>query len=182
MKIYTRTGDKGKTKLFGGADINKDSLRIDTIGHVDELNSTLGIVISESDNTILNNQILRVQSDLLRVGADLATPITVDKKFRKKVDTINKNDVKILEQEIDIWDKDLPKLTQFILPGGTEAASHTHQARSVCRRAERSAVTLAHEEEINQELLKYLNRLSDWLFTLGRYINYSNGVGDVFSN
>ncbi|MCA9386339.1 cob(I)yrinic acid a,c-diamide adenosyltransferase [Candidatus Dojkabacteria bacterium] len=184
MKIYTKTGDRGETALFGGNRIAKNSLRITAIGHVDELNSTLGIVISELNQETSSDLIkllLRVQSDLLRVGADLATPLSAIKMYQEQVNRIDKDDVVKLEKEIDIWDKSLPKLTQFILPGGTEAASHTHQARSVCRRAERKIVELSLQEEVNSDLLKFVNRLSDWLFVLGRFINQSENIGDTFA-
>lgn len=174
MKIYTKTGDKGNTSLFGGKRVEKDSLRISVNGSVDELNSLLGVVISAKPNSELINKIETIQKTMLRIGADIATRSEVGNKFENKIKRINEEDIALLESEIDEMTKELPTLTNFILPGGTKAAALTHHARSVCRRVERELYTLSKEEEINLELIAFFNRLSDWLFTLARYMNLEN--------
>ncbi len=171
MKIYTKTGDKGETSLFGGRRITKANIRIESYGNVDELNSSLGLVRSFINSSKVNCKLEREQKNLLRLGADLATPFDSDKKFQNNVNRINKEDIDLLENEIDLWEAKLPKLTNFILPGGSKEASFTHLARSICRRAERSVVKLSNEEEINRETMVYLNRLSDWLFVLARILS-----------
>jgi cob(I)alamin adenosyltransferase len=179
MKIYTKTGDKGTTMLFGGERVSKTSTRIMSLGVIDEVNSLLGIIVAQIQDKSLISKIQREQSNFLRLGADVATTFDVKPELQKHINRIKPEDVLILENEIDEWDKELTKLTQFILPGGTIASAFTHHARSVCRSAERITVELASNEEINPEVLKYLNRLSDWLFTLARYLNYKAGIEDV---
>lgn len=189
MKIYTKTGDKGQTALYGGGRIDKDALRIKVIGNVDELNSILGISLSsvyraQAAHGKINSipaLILREQSNMLRLGADFATPLDARDNFQTKVHRMVDGDIMILEKEIDEWDAQLAKLTQFILPGGSEASAFIHHARSVCRRCEREAVALAKSENLNEHALRYLNRLSDWLFQLARYVNYLQDIEDSFA-
>lgn len=171
MKIYTKKGDQGTTSLFGGASIGKNSMRINAYGTVDELNSILGIVlthpVSERGEAILKE----LQHQLFILGADLAT--LPSKKT--KVDRISGNEIKKLEDWIDELDEQLPALTSFILPGGAPAGATLHQARTVCRRAERHAVALKTENPVSDEVIMYLNRLSDLLFVMARFENRNAG-------
>ncbi len=170
MKIYTKTGDRGETGLFGGDRVAKDSPRIEAYGAVDELNSLLGIVRALRPNKKIDNVLQKIQSDLFVLGADLAT-----RKANKRslIPRISPSHITSLEKAIDSLQLLLRPLKTFILPGGTIAASHLHYVRTVCRRAERSAVRLFRSEEINENVLVYLNRLSDLLFVLARYANHS---------
>lgn len=172
MKIYTRTGDEGETGLFAGGRISKGHARLHAFGTVDELNSVLGIVVALTEQPVVQEAIERVQADLFSIGADLATPLDAHPKWLVRVsdDMITR-----LEQEIDGWDAELPPLKNFILPGGGRAGAFLHQARAVCRRAERWIVVLADEQAINPHVLRYINRLSDWLFVLARYGNHIEG-------
>ncbi len=170
MKIYTKTGDKGETGLFGGDRVAKDSPRIDAYGAVDELNSLLGIIRALRLNKKIDRVLLGVQNDLFVVGADLATRRA---SKRSLIPRISPSHVAALEKAIDSLQLSLRPLKTFILPGGTVAASHLHYARTVCRRAERSTVRLTRSEVINENVLVYLNRLSDLLFVLARYANHS---------
>jgi cob(I)alamin adenosyltransferase len=173
MKIYTKTGDAGTTGLFGGDRVAKTSWRIESIGTVDELNSFLGLA-GQSGEPDLAASIVEIQSRLFDVGAELAT--TPEGKF--SIESVRKEDIEALEAMIDQWDEILPPLKNFILPGGTEASARLHVARSVCRRCERSLWRLAAEVEIRQEIMMYLNRLSDWLFAAARLSNHRAGVAD----
>lgn len=176
MKIYTRTGDTGKTGLFGGPRVSKHHIRIESYGTVDELNAVLGMVLanapSEDALQPVSDTIHRVQTELFVIGADLATPSDA----RAATVRVSDEHVRRLEQEIDALDADLPPLKRFILPGGTIMAAHLHLARTVCRRAERLVVALAEQEDINEHTIVYLNRLSDWLFTATRAVNQALGV------
>ncbi len=179
MKIYTKKGDTGRTYIFGGKRLSKVSTRINCLGEIDELNSLLGIVSTYCTYIDILDKIRREQSNLLRLGADIATPLEAEEKFQSAINRILSSDVSSLEIEIDEWDKELPSLTKFILPGGSKVTTFTHHARSVCRRAERKVVELSNEEEVNPEALRYLNRLSDWLFTLARFLNKLNKMEDI---
>ena len=172
MKIYTKTGDRGTTSLFGGERVPKHSIRVMSIGHIDELNALLGLALAELIDKKAAELIVRVQRELFVLGADLATPFDV----KVKVPRVTKGLITRLEKDIDRSSLALPKLKNFILPGGDMAGSTLHLARAVCRRAERAIVTLADEEKINQYNLMYINRLSDWLFVLARYVNKLDGV------
>lgn len=174
MKIYTKQGDAGKTGLWGGERVSKDSLRVNAYGNVDELNAVLGVVRASDLPADLDARLARVQNELFVLGSDLATPGESD-----RIPRIVRDYIVQMEQEIDQFQAELEPLRQFILPGGTFAAAYTHLARTVCRRAERSIVTLAEEEPINELILPYVNRLSDWLFVLGRIVNARAGVSDV---
>lgn len=178
MKIYTKTGDKGETSLFGGKRISKNSQRIICLGLIDELNSILGVADSFCDFSEISNKIQREQSNMLRAGADLATTFDSNSKLQNKIHRINIDDIQILENEIDKMEKELPELTQFILPGGTKTSAFLHHARSICRRTELAICKLSESEEINKELPIYINRLSDWLFVLARWTNLLDQISD----
>ena len=167
MKIYTRTGDHGETSLFSGGRIRKDHARLHAYGTVDELNSILGLVVALGVHEDLRIVITRIQGELMRLGSDLATPLDAQTLYIQRVDATMTDR---LEQEIDQFEMNLPELKNFILPGGTAAAAALHQARTVCRRAERWMVLL--NDEINVTALQYTNRLSDWLFVVSRYENW----------
>lgn len=171
MKIYTKTGDSGETSLFGGQKVSKGSLRIDSYGTVDELNSIIGMALSHPHSSKTNELLNTVQQHLFILGADLATPHSRE----IRIDRISENEIKFLEQAIDQMEESLPPLKFFILPGGTETGSTLHFARTVCRRAERVSVLCSAEEEISATAIKYLNRLSDFLFVLGRFENHTSG-------
>jgi cob(I)alamin adenosyltransferase len=178
MKLYTKTGDEGKTSLFRGGRVLKNNIRIESYGTVDELNAALGVAISEIKNDELNSLLLEIQHDLFTLGADLAT-IESSENGTNKIARTDLDMIANLEQSIDKFDTIVPELKNFILPGGTKAASLLHYARTVCRRAERRVVDLAESDEINQNILIYLNRLSDLLFVLSRYENFVNNSPDV---
>ena len=158
-KIYTRTGDDGSTGLGNGDRVSKDSLRVEAFGTVDELNSTIGVVLSKQPPEQIAGFLLEVQHDLFNLGGELCIPGHT---------MVNADDVAKLEQQLDLLNDDLPALKEFILPGGGEAAAHCHLARTVCRRAERRVLSLACEEDVNPVALNYLNRLSDLLFVTAR--------------
>lgn len=175
MKVYTKTGDKGTTSLYGGVKVSKNDVRIDAYGTVDELNSAIGLIRSSEIQDIYIRQLIQVQKDLFHVGAELATPkekmyLANGKSRLPKL--ISDPDIEQLENWIDGMEDELPPLTHFILPGGNLAASHAHLSRCICRRAERITVALSDLEEIRTEVMKYLNRLSDYLFVLARKIAY----------
>ena len=178
-KIYTRTGDKGETVLVGGLKVAKHSLRPDAFGEVDELNSIIGIVrtyISKDEKSELNDILEKIQNELFDLGADLATP--KNSKNSDKILRITSSQVKRLETEIDKFNKDLNELKSFVLPGGSKLSSWLHLARTSTRRAERKITKLASEEGINNEVIIYINRLSDLLFVMARYCN-NNGKADI---
>jgi len=168
VKIYTKTGDGGQTSLFGGKRTDKDALRIEAYGTVDELNAQLGAIRSLELTSEVGALIERLQHELFALGADLATPPTEDSDHVKRM-----GDAEIagLEREIDLIEAVLPRLNAFILPGGTPAGAQLHVARTVCRRAERLVVRLIREESLSKSPAIYLNRLSDLLFVLARHVN-----------
>jgi cob(I)alamin adenosyltransferase len=175
-KIYTRGGDDGMTSLVDGARLPKHALRISAYGTVDETNSVVGLVRLHTSGNV-DAMLARIQNDLFDLGADLATPGAVfdgsDKALR-----ILQSQVDRLEREIDQMNADLQPLKSFVLPGGSAAAAYLHQARTVCRRAERLATEAAMQEPINPVAIRYLNRLSDELFVMARYVN-DKGANDV---
>lgn len=175
MKIYTKTGDRGTTSLFGGKRVAKSDLRIDAYGNVDELNSMLGAIIAEVVDVEIKKPLVRIQSELMVLGSDLATPNDV----RIKIPRVTSVFVSRLEREIDAWEKKLPKLKNFILPSGSPISSKIHLARSIARRSERAISRLADDEKININATKYINRLSDWLFVLARYANLKDGASET---
>lgn len=178
MKIYTRRGDGGETDLFGGERVGKDALRVEVYGEVDELNSFVGLAAAHSSHADLEGLLQSIQSTLFDVGSHLATP---DAGHREKasVPSASVEDIDELEACIDRYESELEPLKSFVLPGGSQAAAAFHVARTVCRRAERRAVALNAAEPLDPTLLKYLNRLSDLLFTLARLENARAGVPDV---
>ncbi|HEX7239215.1 MAG TPA: cob(I)yrinic acid a,c-diamide adenosyltransferase [Longimicrobiaceae bacterium] len=183
MKIYTRTGDRGETGLFGGQRVRKDHERVEAYGDVDELNSVLGIVAGQLERggePELAAGVRGLQADLLVVGANLATPAPEDGgRANDHVPVLPAGRVEELERWIDAAEGELEPLRHFILPGGGEAAAFLHLARTVCRRAERRCVSLAQAAHLDEAMIVYLNRLSDLLFTLARLANRRAGVEDV---
>lgn len=169
-KIYTRTGDKGTTGLGDGSRVDKDCLRIETIGTVDELNSVIGLVLSAELEAAIRNCLTRTQHELFDLGGELCMPghTLIPSAF-----------VDQLETDLDHFNQDLPPLKDFILPGGSEAAARCHFARTVCRRAERLMVSLAKIEDLNEVSLRYLNRLSDLLFVIARVLARANDGTEV---
>lgn len=176
MKIYTKKGDQGRTYLFGGGPFPKDTLRINTYGTVDEMNSVIGCAITELSDTKLKSELQKIQKQLFVLGAELAS-INPDEKL--KAGFINASHITDMEHLIDDLETHLEPLKQFVLPGGSKAAAFLHLARTVCRRAERELVSLAHTEEIRQESLTYLNRLSDLLFVMAREVNRVENKKDI---
>lgn len=181
MKVYTQTGDRGKTSLLSGERVAKSHVRVETYGDIDELNSLLGTLIADMSQEIhdeLMGQLQRIQSDLFSIGAHLAA--TPDSSTTGEPIDIDKETISGLERAIDRMDKELPALTGFILPGGCKTAACAHVARTVCRRAERHIVGLLDDtDEENTTVIAYINRLSDYLFVLSRYCNHLAGIPDV---
>jgi cob(I)alamin adenosyltransferase len=166
MPIYTRTGDRGKTTLREGKKVSKTHVRLEAYGAVDELNSSLGVVIANLKNTSLKKELLKIQNDLFDVGGQLASL-----KKNKQWDNYLETRAKDFEDLMDKWTKHLPKLNQFILPGGSKSASLLHLSRTICRRAERRVVEFSEKEKVDHKVIMYLNRLSDFLFTMTRFVN-----------
>ena len=183
MKIYTKTGDKGTTALFGGTRVKKYNLRIESYGTVDELNSYIGLIKDQEINEDSKEALLKIQNELFTLGAMLATPPEKETlksgKERLNIPKIDEDSILFLENEIDKMDEVLPQMTHFILPGGHQAVSFCHVARCVCRRAERFSVELNDDEPINEDILKYLNRLSDYLFVLARKLSLDLQVSEI---
>ena len=179
MKIYTKTGDEGETSLFGGGRVRKDHPRTSAYGDVDELNSAIGLVRATEPSDLFDDTLQAIQRDLFSIGGQLATPRPekVAKKMEKAV--LPPERAAALERVMDDAEGELTPLQAFVLPGGTPKAAALHLARTVCRRAERSVVTLAGEDEVPPEILVYLNRLSDLLFTLARLANHRAGTPDL---
>lgn len=176
MKIYTKTGDKGDTSLFGGQRVPKDALRIEAYGTIDELNSILGIVLAENSDRRVGDILTLVQKELFALGADLATPRSAASKIIKRFEP---KDAYTLEKLIDGLESHIKPLKSFILPGGSAVAARIHFARTVCRRAERAVVRLSRNEDIGDGITVYLNRLSDLLFVLARYANHAAGIPEI---
>jgi cob(I)alamin adenosyltransferase len=178
FKIYTKTGDKGGTSLIGGVRVPKNHIRIESYGTVDELNSYIGMVNDMAQNEQINEWLREIQDRLFTVGAVLAT--NPDKEVKMKLPDLHDADVVWLEERIDKMNEVLPEMRSFILPGGNLASSTCHVARCVCRRAERICVGMQeHNEFIPPLIIQYLNRLSDFLFVLARYIGYINNAPEV---
>ena len=176
MKIYTKTGDQGITSLLGGVRVPKSDLRIDAYGTLDELNSYIGLLRDQEVNKKRSELLKTIQDRLFTIGADLAT---VPGKDKVKKPDLHPEDVEVLEKEMDAMDAELPMLTSFILPGGHTAVSFCHLARTVCRRSERIVVELASQEPVAELVIQYLNRLSDFLFVLGRKMAQELEVEEV---
>jgi cob(I)alamin adenosyltransferase len=177
MKIYTKTGDGGETGLFGGARVSKASLRVEAYGEVDELNSAIGWARLTAGDAELDALLNQIQNDLFEVGAELGS--TSERKEKGSMPMVEEIQVETLERAIDHYEEGSPPLTSFVLPGGSEGAARFHLARCICRRAERSVVALGAQETIRGEIFRYLNRLSDLLFTLARHANHEAGVEDI---
>jgi cob(I)alamin adenosyltransferase len=175
MKIYTKTGDKGQTSLFGGARLPKNHIRIEAYGTVDELNSYIGLVRDAADNEDVRNTLKEVQDRLFTIGSNLAS----DPSKEMITPDVFQADIEFLETEIDTMTAVLEPLRSFILPGGHTTVSFCHIARCVCRRTERLVVALAGNEKVDLIIIQYLNRLSDYLFTLGRLLAKDLGVEEV---
>ena len=183
MKIYTKTGDNGTTGLYGGNRVKKYNLRIDSYGTVDELNAYIGLIKDQEISTSIKDSLLKIQNELFTLGAMLATPIEKETlksgAERLNIPKIDSNSIVFLENEIDTMEEGLAPMTHFILPGGHQTVSFCHIARCICRRAERLCVALNDEETINNDILKYLNRLSDYLFVLARKLSKDLSVAEI---
>ena len=175
-RIYTKTGDEGMTGLGGGQRVPKDSRRVDTYGTVDELNSQIGVALATGLCERLSGELRRIQNELFDLGADLATPAS--SQARHPVPRVEPRHIEKLEGLIDELNEVVGPLTNFLLPGGAPGAAQLHVARTVCRRAERTATSLARDETIGPTVLPYLNRLSDALFVMARYENHERGVAE----
>lgn len=171
MPIYTKTGDAGSTSLFGGKRVLKCEELVDVYGSIDELNSWIGLVASVIDTSDVSEFLADIQSDLFTIGSHLAGWKSTLSHLPKRVEE--------MEARIDVLDDTLPKLTNFILPGGTTLAAQIHLARAVCRRVERQAVALGQKQTIDSRIFMYVNRLSDLLFMLSRFINHEAGIVEV---
>ncbi|QQG40793.1 MAG: cob(I)yrinic acid a,c-diamide adenosyltransferase [Candidatus Levyibacteriota bacterium] len=173
VKIYTKTGDKGETSLYGGKRVSKADLRVEAYGTVDELNSAIGITIAQFSNKSqiinLKKELTQIQNDLFEIGSILASPSTIRYTL----------DARRLEKMIDEMTKELPELRNFILPGGGIVGSYLHLTRSIARRAERRIVVLSQKEQVDKSILMYFNRLSDLLFTMARFVNYKENKKEV---
>ena len=183
MKIYTKTGDKGTTALFGGTRVPKHHIRIESYGTVDELNSYLGLIRDQDINQNYKDRIIEIQSKLFTIGAILATDpekaLLKNGKERLNIEKISAKDIELLEQDMDTMNEALPPMTHFVLPGGHQTVSFCHIARCVCRRAERLATALNDLEPFEANALTYLNRLSDYLFVLARKLSFDLQANEI---
>ena len=178
MKIYTKTGDKGETSLFGGERVSKKSDRIEAYGTVDELNSFIGLAITEVYDSDVKDLLLKIQNQLFIVGSDLATPNN-SKTSKLKIQRVTPKFYKDIEKEIDHFDAQLESLKNFILPGGSKSASLLHVCRTITRRAERRVVALNNTVKAGSNIIIFLNRLSDLFFVLARYENKCSKIHDI---
>jgi len=181
MKIYTKTGDKGETGLFGGERVSKSNNRIDAYGTIDELNAFIGLALTEIKSGKINSVLERIQNQLFVIGSDLATPITerIEKlKITRTPDEYSKQ----LEKDIDFFNDQLDELRNFILPGGSKGAAYLHICRTIARRAERKVVALNEQVKISDNIIIFLNRLSDLLFVLSRFENKVSNIPDTIWN
>lgn len=177
-KIYTKTGDKGETSLLGGTRVPKSHLRIETYGTVDELNSFIGFVNDQVDDARTKKFLSEIQDRLFTIGSSLACD--PDKEPKMKLPDLREEDIQLVEEEIDEMNKILPVMKSFILPGGSMVVSSAHIARCVCRRAERNCVNMVEQQMfVDPLVIKYLNRLSDYLFVAARYIAHLSGVKEI---
>ncbi|GAA4315288.1 cob(I)yrinic acid a,c-diamide adenosyltransferase [Nibribacter koreensis] len=177
MKIYTKTGDKGETSLIGGTRVKKSHARIEAYGTVDELNSFIGVVRDQEVNQKRQALFSEIQDRLFTIGSTLATDPDRDTKIQTP--DLHEADILFLEKEMDALDQNLPPLRNFILPGGHVAVSFCHVARTVCRRAERLSIALQEDSPVDDLIIKYLNRLSDFLFVLSRAISQELGAQEI---
>lgn len=181
MKIYTKTGDKGETGLFGGERISKDSLRISAYGTIDELNSYIGYTITETKDESIKKNLSLIQNYLFTVGSDLATPET-EKNTKLKIQRTPESFYIEIERMIDKYEAELEELKNFILPGGSKSSALLHICRTICRRAEREVVALKKTVTIGENIIIFLNRLSDLFFVLSRFENKVSNHPDVIWN
>lgn len=174
MKLYTKTGDKGETSLFGGQRVSKSHIRIDAYGTVDELNSYIGLIGDQKIEQSHKDFLVKIQNELFTIGAFLATPqedeVLKNGKSRLGLHDFGIQEIKALETKIDDLDSKLPQMTHFVLPGGHTSVSYCHVARTICRRAERICVLLSENVSVHNQVVPYLNRLSDYLFVLARML------------
>src|SRR6186997_1256442 len=178
MKIYTKTGDKGKTSLIGGTKVYKSDQRIESYGTVDELNSFVGLCLDHLKSHNISNVLAEIQDRLFTIGSALACD--PEKETKLKIPDLHESDVELLEKEIDKMNETLPVMKSFILPGGNVIVSTLHIARTVCRRAERCCVRMQKKEiEVEPLIIKYLNRLSDYLFVLARHASHQLGAEEI---
>ncbi|MEQ9290595.1 MAG: cob(I)yrinic acid a,c-diamide adenosyltransferase [Cyclobacteriaceae bacterium] len=176
MKIYTKKGDDGTTGLLGGIRVSKGDLKIEAYGTVDELNSYMGLLRDQDVLMVKSDELILVQNNLFVIGSALAS---APGKSKVSIPELTNMEIKYLENQIDLMDKDLPEMRNFVLPGGHQSVSFCHVARCVCRRAERLVVRLAEVEEVSELVIKYLNRLSDYLFTLSRWMTHVLGATET---
>ena len=183
MKIYTKTGDKGTTALYGGTRVSKNHLRIESYGTIDELNSYIGLIKDQAIDNQTKNILVKIQNDLFTLGSMLATPSENETlkngKERLNIPKITTKSVTYLENTIDEINSKLPQMTHFILPGGHTTVSYCHIARCVCRRAERFITELKGEEDVSNVIIAYINRLSDYLFILARKLSKDFDVEEI---
>lgn len=172
MKIYTKTGDKGETSLLNGGRVSKSNDRISAYGSTDELNSFIGLLASDNIKTGHKTDLYEIQNKLFHIGSMLA----IKGDHNLKIPEITIEDINLIEEKIDILDKKLPQLKEFIIPGGSRETAHCHVCRSICRRAEREVVKLAGYEPVNKLVIQYLNRLSDYFFVLSRSLSHESGI------
>lgn len=172
MKIYTKTGDKGQTSLIGGTRVAKNSVRLEAYGSVDELNSYIGLVRSFPISSELKEELVAIQNTLFSIGGNLATDTSVQEVRNNLV--VTEEEVVYLEKAIDRMNETLPPLAYFVLPGGSQASSVAHIARTVCRRVERRVLDVAAQYEVDEAVIRYINRLSDYLFVVARKICYDD--------
>lgn len=178
FKIYTKTGDKGQTSLIGGVRVSKAHIRIESYGTIDELNSYIGLLTDSLDDMNIIDWLREIQDRLFTIGSELAT--APDKNIKMKLPDLHLSDIEYIEGLIDQMNETLPEMRSFILPGGHRAASISHVARCICRRAERICVLLQEKEEtVDALIIQYLNRLSDFLFVLSRYITHQNHKEEI---
>lgn len=185
MKIYTKTGDTGETALYGGTRVSKASARVDSYGNIDELNSFIGVAKAQVSNENILNQLKKIQFNLFTVGSEAATPtdkLTLANGKSRLTLMISDKEIEELEIWMDEMEATLQPLQYFILPGGGSGTTAFHVARTVCRRAERGLVLLNESEPVRPELIKYLNRLSDYLFVLARFVSQLNGEKEEYWN
>lgn len=176
MKIYTKTGDLGETSLLGGTRVSKAELQIESYGTVDELNSYIGLIRDQIWKLPILKELVEIQDRLFTIGSHLAND---QKKSKIKLPEIAEVDIERLEKEIDKMNESLPPMRAFVLPGGHTTVSYTHIARCICRRAERQVVRLSQSWDVNPIIVKYLNRLSDYLFVLGRKLSKDLGANEI---
>lgn len=177
-KVYTKQGDQGTTRLGGGQKVSKDSIRVKAYGEVDELNSSIGVVLVFEPIAEIKRALIKIQHELFILGSDLC--VLEEDKANFKMEVISEQHVTYLENLMDKMNEELKPLEEFILPGGSKTAAFLHQARTICRRAETTVTALTKQENINATVLKYLNRLSDALFVLARYENLKTDFEDIY--